>query len=76
MEREYSRTFADLGFIKGRSNPCIFRHREKDCVIFIHGDDIVVSGSEEHLEEIRRAICDKYITKVRGIVGPEERDDK
>ena len=56
-EREYSKTLESMGFMKGASSPCLFRHRERDCSIFIHGDDFVVSGCQEHLEEVQEAIC-------------------
>ena len=45
-------------------------------VVFIHGDAFVASGTEAHLEEVREIVCSKYLTKVRGILGPEPRDAK
>ena len=75
-EQEYSRTLRDLGFIKGRSSPCLFRHRVHDCTVFIHGDDFVVSGEHDVLLWVQEEISRKYLTKVRGLLGPDGSDDK
>ena len=75
-EMEYTRTLCELDFIRGKSSPRTFRHHTWDCCIFIHGDDFVVSGVEEHLKQVQKAICDVYLTKVRGVIGPESHDTK
>ena len=45
-------------------------------MVFIHGDDFVVSGPETHLKELEKAFCDKYKAKVRATLGPEITDEK
>ena len=75
-EKEYTKTLIELGFRKGRTNPCIFRHRTKDMTVFVHGDDFVVSGTEDDMKQVQELFCEKYITKVRGIVGPDPSDMK
>ena len=75
-EMEYTGTLCKLGFTRGKSSPCIFRHHTWDCCIFIHGVGFVVSGVEEHLKQGQKAICDVYLTKVRGVIGPESHDTK
>ena len=70
-EIEYSKTMDELGFVKGKTNPCLFRHREHETQVFVHGDDFVVSGTKEHLKIVEDKLCSKYLTKVRGILGPD-----
>jgi len=75
-EIEYSKTLEELGFIKGKTNPCLFRHLEHETQVFVHGDDFVVSGTEEHLKIVEDKFRSKYLTKIRGIIGPDPDDLK
>ena len=36
-----------LGFVQGKSSPCLFYHSKKDISVFVHGDDFVSLGSVE-----------------------------
>ena len=58
----------------GKSSPCLFNHPQRDMCAFAHGDDFVISGKESDLMYVQEYICAKYITKVRGIIGPEPTD--
>ena len=42
----------------------------------MHGDDFLVGGEEVDLEWVRSVLEASYIVKVRGIMGPAERDKK
>ena len=42
----------------------------------MHGDDFVVSGTEEHLKIVEDKFRSKYLTKIRGIIGPDSDDLK
>ena len=75
-EAEYTKCMTELGFRPGRSSPCLFWHAEWGCCAYIHGDDFVVSGDDEHLAKIQNFICDRYPTKVRGVLGPDPNDAK
>ena len=74
-EREHSGTLQDAGFAVGRGTSCAFYHPGRDVRIIVHGDDLV-EGEEEDLEWARSVLEAKYIVKVRGIMGPEEKDKK
>ena len=54
----------------------MFKHAASGSMVFIYGDDFVVSGPETHLKELKKAICDKYKAKVRPTLGPQITDDK
>ena len=43
---------------------------------FVHGDNFVISGPETHVNVVRQFICERYLTKVRGLIGPEPHDEK
>ena len=48
-------------------------HRDKGLRPVVHGDDFTSSGTENELRwQVQE--FEKYITKVRGIVGPESHD--
>ena len=81
MRPSAGRTITRLPFphrstTEGRASPCLFKHAASGSMVFIHGDDFVVSGPETHLKELKKAICDKYKAKVRATLGPEITDDK
>ena len=75
-EEEYTRTLMEVGFKRGRCNPCMFYHRERDVRVLVHGDDFTVAGSERELHFIAEVFRSKYKTKVRGIIGPDAHDMK
>ena len=53
---EYGETLKNAGYAQGKSNPCIFHHKEKCVTIMVHGDDFVSVGKPEHLKEVRDAL--------------------
>ena len=54
----------------------MFHHRKRDVRALVHGDDFTLSGKEKDLIWIADIFKKKYITKVRGILGPEAHDLK
>ena len=75
-EREYSKTLDEAGFNAGRATVVAFYHRERDVRIVVHGDDFVVEGEDAGLDWVKGVLAAKYITKVRGVLGPEPGDQK
>ena len=45
-----SKHLLSIGFTRGKSNPCVFYHREKDLRVLVHGDDYVTAGELEGLK--------------------------
>ena len=43
---------------------------------FAHGDDSVTSGSDRDLKYVQEFFCNRYMTKVRGILRPHPSDTK
>ena len=42
----------------------------------VRGDDFVIEGSQEDLDWTKGVLANKYLVKVRSILGPERQDDK
>jgi hypothetical protein len=42
----------------------------------VHGDDFVIEGSGEQLQWVRKLLEEKYIVKMRAVLGPEKDDAK
>ena len=61
-----------LGFAKGGSCPCVFRHKSKDLLLLIHGDDFVFSGPKPELQWMQKQMEDNFLTKVVGLLGGDE----
>ena len=65
-----------VGFCPWRATVVAFYHAEREVRIVVHGDDFVVEGRQSDLEWVRDVLAAKYILKVRGILGPEQGDQK
>ena len=75
-EKEYTRTMVGLGFQQGRASSVAFYHPERRVRIVVHGDDFIIEGEEEDLWWVHDELKQKYIVKMRGILGPEDSDAK
>ena len=74
-EEEYSEHLIKEGFIKGKANPCIFRHKDKNIKTVVHGDDFTAAAKLSQLEWMRDHLQSKYEIKWQ-ILGPKEEHDK
>ena len=74
--KEYTAKLLEWGFIRGRSNPCIFEHATRGLKVMVHGDDFVSLGIEEEVNWFHSQMEAAYEVKIRGVLGPEEGDDK
>ena len=48
-----SRHLESCGFVRGRSNPCVFYNSVRDLRCFVHGDDYATVGSLENMAWLR-----------------------
>ena len=39
-----------MGFVKGEASSCVFRHRERDIVTSVYGDDFTTTGTKVNLD--------------------------
>ena len=59
-EYEYSAFMIGVGFSRGRSSPCVFRHASRDLRVVVHGDDFTVLGKEASLNWFQAAIKGRF----------------
>ena len=59
-----------LGFVQGKSNPCIYYHQKRDLRTVDHGDDFTTAGSYENIKWLHEALGKEWMVVERGILGP------
>ncbi len=45
-----------VGFNVGKASPCVFRHKGKNVIAVVHGDDFTILGDEVNLDWFREQI--------------------
>ena len=75
-EKLYSEKLGEVGFVRGITCGVVFYHPERDVSLAVHGDDFTFCGLERDLKWIRDLMGKWFDIKIRGMLGPEERDDK
>ena len=70
-----SGVLSDLGggadLFWGLPSKCTFFHPVRTIRIVVHGDDFVIEGGQEDLDWTKGVLANKYLVKVRSILGPE-----
>ncbi len=59
-----------LGFVQGKSKPCIYYHQKRDLRTVVHGDDFTTAGSYENIKWLHEALRKEWMVVERGILGP------
>ena len=75
-EEHYSEKMESVGFSRGLHSPVVFYHEAKDLSCVVHGDDFTFEGEAEDLGWIAEKMKEWFEVKMRGILGPEDGDDK
>ena len=75
-EQEYTQTLNNIGFHTGESSTCIFYHDTRQLELVVHGDDFTIIGQHKNLQWFAEQLRNKYIVKVRGVLGPDMNDMK
>ena len=70
--------FASQGYEQGLFTPCVYKSSDprRFAMYFIHGDDYVGLGTADALSSYLDALRQRFIIKVRAILGPEPGHDK
>ena len=76
MEYEYQDFMKSAGFKVSQSSPCIFFHSQRMLRVVVHGDAFTAMGKERDLLWFRQQIKAIFGVKFRGMIGPEEKDEK
>ncbi len=69
-ESEYTNTMENAGFVRGLASTCIFRRKEKDIRVVVHGDDFTVLARTDDVQWVANQLAEKYTIKLRGVLGP------
>ena len=75
-ECQYAETMEKMGFTRGKAAPCLFYHSGHNLRIAVHGDDFTNFGSDSALNWFQSEIQKYFEVKVRGRIGPGEKDQK
>jgi hypothetical protein len=66
----------EIGFVSGKSTPCVFYHEKRNVRAVVHGDDFTLLGKEGELDWFRQMISERFEVKFRGRLGPCHSDQK
>jgi hypothetical protein len=75
-EEDYATRLIAIGFRRGKASATTFTNDETGIRIVVHGDDFTLLGYEEDLKALAELMKTWYELVVRGMLGPDERDDK
>ena len=67
---EYTGLLESLGFVRGDASACVFRHRERNLVTSVHGDDFTSAGPKAQLDWMKAQMEAKYELKELARLGP------
>ena len=65
-----------IGFVSGLASPCVFKHSTRRMWLTVHGDDLILLGSDADLDWFENKIKEEFEVKVRGRLGPGGEDLK
>ena len=68
-EAEYTKGLAEDGFIPRTASPCAFYSPALDAKCVVHGDDLTLPGTHLSLDDMERAMKNRYEVKVIGRLG-------
>ena len=68
-EQCYRDALESNGCSSGVSNPCLFRHIDRDMSVVVHGDDFTAMGTDADLDWYTSELQKVFEIKVRGHIG-------
>ena len=74
-QNEVIDTVTSIGFEVGKASPCVFYHKERDIMTYIHGDDFLSSGEEAALKWLQESLEKKYSISTK-VIGEARHLDK
>ena len=73
-EEHYGDKLMAKGFVRGRSNPCLFHHPQKEILTVVHGDDFTSLGTDSALDWLKAVLEEEYELKHGGRISPDAGD--
>ncbi len=68
-EAYLSEQLVAMGFARGRASPCCYFHAALDVRCIVHGDDFVLTGRVQALEEVKAGMHARFLLKELGRLG-------
>ena len=65
-----------ISCVQGRASPCIYRHLEKQLLVWVHGDDFVFLGYIVNVKCIFAKLQEVGVVTNQGILGPSGFHDR
>jgi hypothetical protein len=75
-EFEYTDFMTSVGFVQGKSTPCLFYHEPRNLRCVVYGDDFTVLGSEGNLDWFRKQMRKRYEVEFKARLGYGDNDGK
>ena len=68
-EAFYVESLCYMGFLQGKSSPCVFWHPVWEVAVVVHGDDFTAPGNEDSLNLYEAGLKQCFEVKIRGRLG-------
>ncbi len=68
-EAYLSEQLVAMGFARGRASPCCYFHAALDVRCIVHGDDFVLTGRPQALDEVKAGMHARFLLKELGRLG-------
>ena len=65
-----------VGYLTGKSCPCLYRHKDALSIGWRHGDDMIFVGEDLVVDDVYKKLGKEMILKLRAKLGFEEGDDR
>ena len=65
-----------VGYLTGKSCPCLYRHKDALSIGWRHGDDMISVGEDLVVDDVYKKLGKEMILKLRAKLGFEEGDDR
>ena len=76
FQKDWTTTLEENDFEISQLCTATFRHRTRDMVGMVHGDDFLVMGSDEDLQFMNRVLAGRYKVRWEATLGDDVGDDK
>ena len=54
-----------IGYLQGKSNPCLFYNPSSEVACLVHGDDFLAAGEESALKQFKEQLAKEWKIKYK-----------
>ena len=62
-QHEIKRRMLSIGYLQGKSNPCLFCNPSSEVACLVHGDDLLAAGEESALKQFKEHLAKEWMIK-------------